>query len=122
MTNDLLLNIIVNDQDQQQIEIIQELLENKNDKEVFIGDIFVPFISLIYSQKKITITGIPTFSVLEKLVELFGINFPDIRSHHLSIKEWIILIFFKLKHDLSFGILSVFFKKLTAETCRSIYI
>jgi len=65
----------INDQDQQQIESIQKILENKNDKEVqvSIGDIFVPFINLIDSQKKlVTMTGIPTFSVLEKIVEIFS--------------------------------------------------
>jgi len=113
------------DQDQQRIESIQKILENKNDKEVqvSIGDIFVPFINLIDSQKKlVTMTGIPTFSVLEKIVEIFSEHYPDTRTHHLSIKERIILIFLKLKQDLSFAILSIFFKDLTAETCRLIYV
>lgn len=125
ITNNLSINTIINDQDQQKIEMIQELLVDKNDKEVqvSIGDIFVPFVSLIDSQKKlVTITGIPTFTILKNLIELFSINFPDTRTHLLSIKERIILIFFKLKQDLSFAILSIFFKKLFAETCRAIYV
>lgn len=53
--------------------------------EISIGDIFVPFISLIDSQKKlVTTTGLATFSVL-KIVELLGNNFPD--SRHFCIKE-----------------------------------
>lgn len=125
MTNDPPLNMSMNNQDQQKIESIQQLLESKSNKQVqvCIGDIFVPFISIIDSQKKLaTITGISTFSILEKIVELFSTNFPDTSTHHLSIKERIILIFFKLKEDLSFAILSIFFKNLTAETCRTIYV
>lgn len=57
----------MNNEDHQTIESIQEILELKSDKEVqvSIGDIFVPFISLIDSQKNlVTITGLPTFPVL----------------------------------------------------------
>lgn len=87
ITNNLSINTIINDQDQQKIEMIQELLVDKNDKEVqvSIGDIFVPFVSLIDSQKKlVTITGIPTFTILKNLIELFSINFPDTRTHLLK--------------------------------------
>lgn len=53
---------IINNHDQQQIESIKKILEYKNDKEVqvSVGDIFVPFISLIDSVKLVTMTGIPT--------------------------------------------------------------
>lgn len=72
----------------QKIESIQQLLVFKSNKQVqvSIGDIFVHFISLIDSEKQLaTITGISTFSVLEKIVELFSTNFPDTGTHHLSI-------------------------------------
>jgi len=69
-----------------------------------------------------TMTGIPTFSVLEKFVEVFSGHYPDTRTHHLGIKEQIILIFLKLKQDLSFAILPIFFFKFYCKTCRFIYI
>jgi len=89
--------VSINNEDQKHIESINKLLKSKDDKQVqvSIGDIFVSFISLIDSEKKLVpITGLPSFSLLEKIVELFSISFPDTRKHHLSIKERIILIFF----------------------------
>lgn len=90
--------------------------------QVTSGDFTVPFISLIDTPKKlVTMTGICSFEILEKIIELFKINFPDTRRHIMSIKERIILVFLKLKQGMSFAILAVLFQNVTSETCRLIY-
>lgn len=91
--------------------------------QVCTGDISVPFVSLLDTKAKlITMTGIPTFQVLDKIVELFCTKFPDIRTHQLGVRERIILVFIKLKQDISFAVLAVFFLNISLSTCRSIYI
>jgi len=55
-------------------------------------------------------------------VELFSLQYPDARAHQLSIKDRIVLVFMKLKQDLSFAVLSVFFHNISVSTCRQIYI
>jgi len=82
----------------------------------------VPFISLINSPKSLnTMTGIPTFDLLNKIEELYRLEFPDKRSHNLSYKERFVMVFMKLKQDLSFIVLSILFKNVSPESCRLIY-
>lgn len=82
--------------------------------QVCTGDISVPFVTLLDTKAKlITMTGIPTFQVLDKIVELFCTKFPDIRTHKLGVRERIILVFIKLKQDISFAVLAVFFLKIS---------
>jgi len=53
---------------------------------VCTGDIYISFVSLLDTKAKlITMTGIPTFQIIDKIIELFCIKFPDIRTHQLSI-------------------------------------
>lgn len=66
-------------------------------------------------------TGIPTYEILDHIVNLYFKVYPDSRSHRLSIKERIILVFLKLKQDLSFAVLAILFKAVSGETCRAIY-
>lgn len=90
--------------------------------QVISGDISIPFISLIDTPKKlVTMTGICSFEILEKIIELFKTNFPDKRRHLMTIKERIIMIFLKLKQGLSFAILAILFQNPTSETCRLTY-
>jgi len=72
--------------------------------------------------KLITMTGIPSFILLNKICELFSTNFPDKRTHKLDIKMRIVLVFTKLKQDLSFAILAVLFKNISVSSCRQIYL
>lgn len=72
-------------------------------------------------QKLNTMTGIPSYEILDKIVELFGIHFSNSKSYRLSIKERILLVFIKLKQDLSFIVLSTLFRSITSETCRALY-
>uniref|UniRef100_A0A2S2PLY9 DDE Tnp4 domain-containing protein n=2 Tax=Schizaphis graminum TaxID=13262 RepID=A0A2S2PLY9_SCHGA len=67
-------------------------------------------------------TGIPSHQILNKIVELFSLQYPDVRAHQLSIKERIVLVFIKLKQDLSFSVLSVLFNSISVSSCRSIYL
>lgn len=91
--------------------------------QVTSGDIIPSFISFLDTkQKLITMTGIPSFDILKKIVEIFTENFPDIRSHALSIEERIVLCFIKFKQDMAFSVLAVFFKNITASLCRKIYV
>lgn len=90
--------------------------------QVTSGDIFVPFVSLIDTSKKLnTMTGIPTFEILDHIIYLFSKEYPDTRCHRLSIKERLILVFIKLKQDLSFAVLAILFKAVSGETCRALY-
>lgn len=66
-------------------------------------------------------TGIPTFEILEYIVSLYSKMYPDTRCHRLSVKERIILVFLKLKQDLSFAVLAILFKAISGETCRAWY-
>jgi len=90
--------------------------------QVTSADIEIPFITLINSPKKLsTMTGIPTFQLLEKIIEIYKTEFPDKRKHNLNHKERIIMVFLKLRQDLSFVVLSILFKNVTPESCRIIY-
>ncbi|KAL5246156.1 hypothetical protein ACI65C_013564 [Semiaphis heraclei] len=90
--------------------------------QVTIGDIFVPFVSLIDTSNKLnTLTGIPTFEILDHIIYLYSKEYPATRCHRLSIKERLILVFIKLKQDLSFAVLAILFKAVSGETCRALY-
>lgn len=78
--------------------------------QVTSGDIFIKFLSMIYTQPKLeTLTDIPTFKLLNKICEFFSTNFPDKWIH--NAKEHVILVFAKLKQDFSFAILAILLKK-----------
>lgn len=82
----------------------------------------VPFISIINSSKNLyTLTGIPSFDLLNKIEELYQLQFPDKRPHNLSYKERIVMVFMKFKQDLPFVVLSILFKNVSPESCRLIY-
>ncbi|XP_015374594.1 PREDICTED: uncharacterized protein LOC107169384 [Diuraphis noxia] len=90
--------------------------------QVTTGDIFIPFISLVTTPQKLnTMTGIPFFEILDKIVELFIKYYPNTKCYRLSVKEQILLVFIKFKQDLSLIVLSILFKSVTAETCRALY-
>lgn len=44
------------------------------------------------------------------------------KSSNLSIKDRIVLTFIKLKQNVSYAVLSVFFKMNCEETCRKIFL
>lgn len=91
--------------------------------QVCSGDLSSHFILLLDSNKKLnTMTGIPSHQILNKIVELFSLQYPDVRAHQLSIKERIVLVFIKLKQDLSFSVLSVLFQNISLSTCRQVYL
>ena len=82
--------------------------------EVTSGDLMVPFISIINSSKNVyTLTGIPSFELLNKIEELYRLQFPDKCSHNLSYKERIVIVFMKFKQDLPFVVLSILFKNIS---------
>lgn len=66
-------------------------------------------------------TGIPSFNLLNKIEELYRLEFPDKRFHNISYKERIVMVFMKFKQDLSFIVLSILFKNVSPESCRTIY-
>ncbi|KAL4104727.1 hypothetical protein QTP88_020009 [Uroleucon formosanum] len=67
--------------------------------QVTSGDIFTSFFSMIDTQPKlITMTGIPSFILLNKI------------------------LFTKLKPDLSFAVLAILFKNISVSSCRQIYL
>lgn len=62
--------------------------------QVINGDIFIPFISLVDTPQKLnTMNSIPSYKILDKIVDLFTVHFPNTKSYRLSIKEKILLVF-----------------------------
>ncbi|KAF2905887.1 hypothetical protein ILUMI_00288 [Ignelater luminosus] len=57
------------------------------------------------------LTGIPCMDILNTLVDLFEQNKENLRLQKLTIKENIILVFFKLKLDIPYNALSILFGK-----------
>ena len=69
-----------------------------------------------------TLTGIQNFDILDGIVELVEIAKPWKMSEKLSIKEKIILMFLKLKHNLSYSAISVLFGCYSERHCRQVII
>lgn len=87
-------------------EIANQIILSTADAEVQVtsGDILISFVSLIDTPKKLnTMTGIPTFEILDHIVNLYLKVHFDTRCYRLSVKERVILVFLKLKQDLSFA-------------------
>jgi hypothetical protein len=59
--------------------------------------------------------------LLNSLAELYLSLKKDVRVHKLSIKERIMLVFLKLKLDLTFVALGVLFGNISAPTCKAIF-
>lgn len=82
-------------------------------------DIFITFLSMIDIQPKlVTMTGILTFELLNKVCEVFTTNFSDKRIHNLNVKERIVLVFIKLKY----AVLAILLKNISFSSCRQIYL
>lgn len=91
--------------------------------QVTSGDIFSPFLNMIDTQPKlVTMTGIPSFALLNKICELINSKFPDKKTHNLDVKGRIVLALIKLKQDVSFAVLSVLFNNVSVSSCRKIYL
>lgn len=65
-------------------------------------------------------TGICSLKLLETIVEAVQCHYIDERSHRLSIKERVVLLFTKLKCDLSYRTLSVLFG-ISEELCKNYF-
>jgi len=66
--------------------------------QVTTGDLMVPFISIINLSKNLyNLTGIPSFELLNKIGELYRLQFPDKLSHNLSYKERIVMVYMTFK-------------------------
>jgi hypothetical protein len=65
-----------------------------------------------------TLCGIQTFSILNQIVLHVTSLFPNIRVHKLSVQDRIILAFIKLKHDVSFSLLTILFRQAGRASCR----
>lgn len=78
--------------------------------QVCSDDLSFHFILLLDLNEKLnTMTGISSQqNILNEIVDLFSLQYPDAKPHQLNIKERIFLVFMKLKQDLSFSILSIF--------------
>lgn len=118
------------EKDENCMEVINDLYKlvknplesNDNSTQVASGDLIIPFISLIDSPKTLnTMTGIPSFEILDKIVKLYSLEFQDKRFHISTYKKRLIMIFMKLKQDLSFIVLSILFNFPSPESCRLIY-
>nr|CAI5817984.1 unnamed protein product [Callosobruchus analis] len=94
------------------------------DKEVQVssGDIIITFSSTIKEDRHLnSLTGIPSFTLLNKLALLVNKNYPDIKKHKLSIIDRIVLVFMKLKMGLKFNVLSFLFK-ICSASCKIIFV
>lgn len=94
------------------------------DKEVQVssGDLYVTFVSTIKQENQLnSLTGISSFDLLNSLTNLVAKNFPDKKSHKLSTKERIVLVFMKLKMALKLNILSFLFK-ISPSWCKKTFV
>ncbi|XP_051156755.1 uncharacterized protein LOC127278869 [Leptopilina boulardi] len=92
--------------------------------QVCTDDFTFSFISLINSDKVLnTLTGIPTLSLLEALVESAKKVWPNRRhgKHVLSLKESIVLTMLKIKQDLSYSMFFALFQKVGRHTCSRVF-
>lgn len=75
-----------------------------------------------------TATGLQSFELLTALEEIVKIVSPKTvsaskrKNAKLSIKDKIILTLMKLKHNVSYGLLAILFKKVSAQNCRKIFL
>ncbi|XP_044582950.1 uncharacterized protein LOC123263972 [Cotesia glomerata] len=79
------------------------------------------FSSLITSKEELsTLTGIPTFEVLNLLEELVATVRPKHKtSSRFELREMILMTFMKLKQNLSYAVLAILFK-CSNDTCKDI--
>ena len=90
--------------------------------QVTCGDISVPFISVINTDKKlITMCGLRSSKMLNEIVLLVEKLFPLTKKRMLSTKEQIILVMMKLKLDLSFSVLQILFNCILLTSCTDIF-
>lgn len=66
----------------------------------------------------ITLTGLNSQQMLDKIVESVCLIYKDQRVHKLSVKDRVILTFVKMKWNLSYALLGIFFG-LTPTLCRT---
>lgn len=86
------------------------------------SDLMIPkFSSLITSKEELsTLTGIPTFELLNLLKDLVATVRPKGRiSSRFDLREMILMTFIKLKQNLSYAMLAVLFK-CSNDTCKDI--
>ena len=78
--------------------------------------------AFIKSEKDlITLCNIKNFDILNQLTEVMDETYPIQRKRLLSTRDSIILTTVKLKLDISFSALAVFFKLVTEVTIRNIF-
>lgn len=65
-------------------------------------------------------TGLQTFSVLDSIVNNINIIYKDARVHRLNIKDRVIIVFIKLKLNLSYIVISSLFG-ITPDLCRTYF-
>lgn len=86
------------------------------------GDISVKFFSTIKKERQLhSLTGIPTFTLLNTLKSNVEEFFPDVRKHKLSVTERIVLVFMKLKMGVKFNVLS-FLLKMSPSLCKIVFV
>ena len=68
-----------------------------------------------------TLIGIPDFSTLDNIVNIVRKVIPQLEnSGQISIRERVVLTFVKLKHNVSYALLTVVFKCCTKRNCAKI--
>lgn len=86
------------------------------------GDLSVTFSCFIETSKDLmTMCNIRSFAVLDQLVEAMDKCYPRKRKQLLSTRDSIIVTTAKLKLDISFSALSIFFKQVSHATIRNVF-
>ncbi|XP_046601942.1 uncharacterized protein LOC124295563 [Neodiprion lecontei] len=85
------------------------------------GDLLIDLCDVIKTEKELnTLTGIVNFDILNTILDIFKIGFPKYESERMHLRNKVIMTFIKLKHNLSYAILTVLFKYSSASHCRKI--
>lgn len=102
--------------------LLQPMTTEEKATQVKSGDITIPFIASIDSDKKLcSVTGLHSFTLLELLVKLVSEYFPTERQCKLTVKEKIFMTFMKMKMGLRYVVLASLFGTITSKTCKIIF-
>ncbi|KAF5272488.1 hypothetical protein FQR65_LT17389 [Abscondita terminalis] len=103
---------------------VVELCKVFTDKAIQVtsGDIVVSFVSTINTDSKLnTLTGIPSFGLLNAILELRMKYGNEKRKRKLCLKYRIILTFIKLKTGLKYSVIKILFNVVSITTCVNIF-
>ena len=103
-------------------EKVEKIVTVDASVQVQSGDIMLPYCSCVKTESDlITICNIKSFAILNKIAQLMDQAYPSKRACLLNSRQSIILTTAKLKLDISFPALTIFFNITNDVTTRDIF-